>query len=558
AYFGKSARDLTLAESIFLAGIPQAPTRFNPWSHVDLANKRYARSLTRLEQLGVITCEDRQLLANAAPAVQRFAPPRLALHFVDAIVRRNPSLRGTIRTSLDLDLQTTAERLVREHLCALNRFDIAQAALVIVDNETGAVRAMVGSSDYLTNQINGAVQPRSCGSTLKPFAYLRALDRHLLTAASLLPDTPDAIRDEYADYDPQNYNHRYLGPVRMREALGCSLNVPAVYTLSRLGARETFFDLQKWGFDFARELNDYGAGFVLGNAEIQLVDLAGAYAGLARGGVAMRAKLLAAEHHSLNRLASSEATAIIADILCDNHAREKSFGARSPLAFEQRIAVKTGTSSGFRDAWTVGFNKEHTVAVWAGNFDGRPMRDTFAVRAAAPLWSAMMRELLRRGDHPLDPPRENAELVAREICADTGLLPSRFTRSTMSEWFLNGTQPTESSSDWFAADGRLILPNEYAAWCASSSNTIRAIVRSEARITNPAANAHYVFDAALPRTQQMIELTATLGEDARWFVNDAPLITQRDGRVFWQLSPGEWKIRASSRSGSAEETISVE
>lgn len=558
AYFGKSACDLTLAEAIFLAGIPQAPTRFNPWSHVDLANKRYARALARLEQLGVIGAQDRELLANAPPNVQRNTPPRLASHFVDTVVRQNPALRGTIRTTLDLDLQTSAERLVREHLATLNRYDIAQAALVILDNETGAVRAMVGSGDYLTNQINGATAARSCGSTLKPFMYLRALDRHLLTAASILPDTPDAIRDAYADYDPQNYNHRYLGPVRMREALACSLNVPAVYTLSRLGARETFFDLTKWGFNFRGNLDDYGAGFVLGNADIQLVDLAGAYAGLARGGVAMRTKCLTTAHHPISRLASAEATAIITDILCDNKAREKTFGAHSPLAFEERIAVKTGTSSGFRDAWTVGFDKEHTVAAWAGNFDGRPMRDTFAVRAAAPLWSAMMRELLKGGDHPFDPPPASDRLVRQEVCAETGLLRSRFTKSTITDWFLAGTEPTEDSSSSFTSDGKLILPNDYATWCRSASNMRGAIVRSEARITNPAPNAHYVFDSALPQSQQMIELSSTLGGEVRWFVNDAPQIARADGHVMWPVARGEWKIRAVSGDASAEETISVE
>jgi penicillin-binding protein 1C len=558
SYFGKSARDLTFAESIFLAGIPQAPTRFNPWTHVDLAQRRYLRSIARLEQLGIITPQDRQLLASGPPTVQRFSPRRLATHFVDAVVRQNPSLRGTVHTSLDLDLQIAAERLAHQHLDALNRFDIAQAALVILDNETGAVRAMVGSGDYALAQINGATRPRSAGSTLKPFVYLRALDRHLLTAASLLPDTPDAIRDEYGDYDPQNYNHRYLGPVRLREALACSLNVPAVYTLSQLGARQTFFDLQKWGFSFSRDLDEYGAGFVLGNADLKLVDLAGAYAGLARGGVAMPAKLLASEHHPLNRLASADATAIITDILCDNRAREKAFGARSPLAFDHRIAVKTGTSSGFRDAWTVGFNKEHTVAVWAGNFGGRPMRDTFAVRAAAPLWAAMMHELLARGDHPLDPPAESDGLVRREVCAETGLLPSRFARSTITEWFLRGTEPTVDSNDYFAKDGSLLLPGEYSRWCASRDNTIGAHVRSTARITNPAANSRYQIDPVLSRAQQRVELTSGLAGEVAWLVNGSPVLPQRDGRVFWQLAPGEWTIRAVSNAAIAEETISVE
>ncbi len=557
AYFGKSANELTLAEAIYLAGLPQAPTRLNPWTHPQDAARKYQRSLKRLAQLNVITGDEQALLQQSPPVVRRFDPPKLAPHFVDAVIAQHPGLRGTIRTTLDVDLQEKAERLVRTHVAALNRHDISQAAMVILDNDTGAVRAMVGSDNYAFSQINGARRPRSCGSTLKPFVYLRAIDERLLTAASLLPDTPDAIRDEYADYDPQNYNHRYLGPVRVREALGCSLNVPAVYTLSRLGARQTFFELQKWGFQFPRRLNDYGAGFILGNAEIRLVDLAGAYAGLARKGAAMRAKFLATEQFPVREVASAEATAIVTDILCDNRAREKTFGTHSPLAFEQRVAVKTGTSSGFRDAWTVGFNKQHTIAVWAGNFDGRPMRDTFAVRSATPLWSAMMHELLRR-DEPLDPPGLSERLVRREICAETGLLSVASQGSTMTELFLKGTEPTGNSADWFDGDGKLMLPNEYAVWCRSADNVQGAQVRPEPRITNPVANAHYEIDPALSRSQQAIELTATLGNNVKWFVNGDELLAHRDGRFFLPLTPGAWTLRAVSASGSAEETITVD
>jgi penicillin-binding protein 1C len=271
----------------------------------------------------------------------------------------------------------------------------------------------------------------------------------------------------------------------------------------------------------------------------------------------MRAKFLSAEHHPITRLASREATEIINDILCDNSAREKSFGAHSPLAFEERVAVKTGTSSGFRDAWTVGFNKEHTVAVWAGNFAGRPMRDTFAVRSATPLWAAMMHALLRR-DHPLDPPEENAKLVRREVCAETGLLPSARSAARVSELFLRGTEPKENSASWFSETGTLLLANEYANWCASANNTRGAQVRSEPRITNPVANARYEIDPVLPRSQQMIELSATIGNTPKWFVNGASLSPQPDGRFFWQLAPGKWKLRAVSSSGSTEETIFVE
>ncbi len=557
AYFGKSASDLTLSESIYLAGLPQAPSRFNPWRHGDRALRKYKRSIERLAQLHFLTPKQSHSLAANPPAIGHFAPPRLAQHFVNAVVAQHPHLRGAVRTSLDLDLQKKAEQLLDVHLATLNRYDITQAAVVIVENETGAVRAMVGSSDFARFQINGATEPRSCGSTLKPFVYLAAIDRRLLTAATLLPDTPDAVRDQYADYDPQNFNHRYLGPVRMREALACSLNVPAVYTLSQLGARPAFYLLQKWGFNFPRDLSDYGAGFILGNAEVRLVDLAGAYAGLARRGLAMGPKTLTTEHRPLTRLASREATEIITDILCDNGAREKSFGTNSPLAFEQRIAVKTGTSSGFRDAWTVGFNREHTVAVWAGNFDGRPMQDTLAVRAAAPLWSAVMHELLRR-DHPLPPPALSEALVQREVCAETGLLPSAQSRRTMREFFLKGTEPRASSARFFATDGRLLLPNEYAGWCASSWNTRGARVRPAALITSPPATAHYEIDDTLPRAQQMIELTGTLGREVIWRVNGTPQPPQKDGRFFWPLAPGEWKVCASGPEGTVEETIFVE
>jgi penicillin-binding protein 1C len=556
SYFGKPARDLTLSEAIFLAGLPQAPTRFNPWRHPEEANRKYARSLGRLADLGMIT-RDQQSLLTAPPKILRVDPPRFAPHFVDAVVARNPALRGTIRTTLDLDLQASVERLAHSHLSALNRHDITQAAVVVIENATGAIRAMVGSENYSVSQINGATLPRSCGSTLKPFVYLEAIDKRLFTAASLLPDTPDAIRNEYADYDPQNYSHRYFGPVRLRDALACSLNVPAVFVLSQLGARPAFYQLQKWSFNFPQGLDQYGAGFVLGNAETRLVDLAAAYAGLARGGTAMRAKFLASQHAPLTRVASTEATTIITDILCDNDARQKSFGLRSPLAFEERIAAKTGTSSAFRDTWTVGFNKEHTVAVWAGNFDGRPMRDTFAVRAASPLWAAIMQELLMR-DHPLDPPIEDDNLVRREICKATGLLPSRFSSATADELFLAGTEPDEDSANYFSNDGSLILPDAYARWCASRDNTIGAHVRSDFRITSPTANAHYQIDPVLPPSQQMVELTAACANGVEWFVNGKRVSPESDGRVFWQLAAGEWNVRAVSAGKLADAKIVVD
>ncbi|MGA3170880.1 MAG: penicillin-binding protein 1C [Chthoniobacteraceae bacterium] len=554
AYFGKSAAHLTLAEAIYLAGLPQSPTRFNPWTHPKEAAARYRRVLVQLAVTGIITPAQRDLLANP-PAILHVEPPHLAPHFVDAVLRENPGLRGTVRTTLDLDLQRTAEWAVRAHLASLNRADVTQAAMVIVENSTGAVRALVGSSDYALCEVNGALRPRSCGSTLKPFIYLEAIDRRIVTAATLLPDTPDAIRDAYADYDPQDFTRRCLGPVRMREALACSLNVPAVVTLSRIGAREAFFSLRQWGFNFERTFDDYGAGFILGNAGIRLVDLAAAYAGLERGGLALPARYIEARMAPVTRMSSPEAAGIITDILCDNEARRRAFGPASPLALKQRVAAKTGTSSGFRDAWTVGFDKEHTVAVWAGNFDGHPLGGLLAIRAAAPLWAATM-NLLLRTDHGLPP--APGTLVRRDVCSLTGLLPCAHSPGTVPELFLKGTEPLVDASGYFATDGTMLLPPEYAAWCATADNTIGARVRPEPRILSPYPGAHYVIDAVLPRDQQMVELTSTLPGGVRWFVNGREVEPQRDGRVFWKLEEGSFLIRAVSAMADLSEGIAVE
>jgi len=185
------------------------------------------------------------------------------------------------------------------------------------------------------------------------------------------------------------------------------------------------------------------------------------------------------------------------------------------------------------------------------------MRDTFAVRAATPLWATIMQELLRR-DHPLDSPLEDESLVRREICKMTGLLPSRFSAATGNELFLAGTEPHDDSANYFSNDGKLILPDAYTRWCASRDNTVGAHVRSDFRITSPPPNAHYQIDPVLAASQQMVELTAACANDVEWFVNGERVTPERDGRVFWQLAAGEWNVRAVTRDNFAEQNIVVE
>jgi penicillin-binding protein 1C len=569
AYFHKKPANLTPPEAIYLAGLPQAPTRFNPWRHPDAAAARYRRSLARLAMIG-FPAPAQMAGGLELPRVAAFEPPRrLAPHFVDTIRKTPTQFRGgVVRTTLDLDLQHFAEKTLQVHLARLASRHVNEGAIVILDTRTGAVCAMVGSHDYAaprSGQINGTTSHRSSGSTLKPFLYLRGIDQRQVTAATLLPDTPDAVRAEYIDYDPVNYDKRFWGPVRLREALANSLNVPAVVTLSRVGARNTFLALEDYGFNFARPFSEYGAGLILGNAEIRLLDLTAAFTVFAGEGLAVEPRLLAAAPVRHRFLAAPEAVAIVADILADNGARQKTFGPFSPLAFENhRIPCKSGTSSGFRDAWTVGVTRQHAVGVWMGNFDGRQMEEIAAASGPAPLWHDIVEHLLARGDSSVPPPAPNSRLIQRDVCSLTGFSPCTASPGAIQEWFLAGTEPSEDAARFFHTIGgvtRFVLPANYALWCASRQNYLRAGIAADARlrIVSPAPRATFLIDPHLPRAQQALQLVSS-GDPAdalNWTV-DGESVVPSSGRYFWPLREGTHIVEAESSLGRATTEFTVE
>lgn len=558
AYFGKAAADLNLSEAIYLAGLPQSPVRLNPWKNPDQALARYERNVRCLAAQGDLpTSVDAVKLAASPPRVGQNPPPAVARHFAALVedTRTESILRQTgagrpVSTTLDLDLQETVRRLARAHRTAMSGQGVGDLAVVVLENATGAVRAMVSVGPAEHAAFNAAIIPRSCGSTLKPFLYLAAIDRHLLTAASLLPDTPDAVPATYGDYDPQNFSHRYHGPVRVREALGNSMNVPAVVTLARMGARPTFAGLRAWGLNFPGTLTDYGAGFILGNAPVRLLDLAAAYAGLARGGAAWAARLTPQDSVEIRHPTSTEACTIITDILCDNDARRLSFGPASPLHLEQRTAVKTGTSSGFRDGWCVGFNGRHTVAVWAGNLDGRGMGELLSVHSAAPLWAAVMEALYASGDPAVPEPEESPVLRTLRVAAQSGQLP-RPGEKTIQEWFLTGTEPATNAADSYI-NGIWQLPDNYAEWCAGAFNHLGAKVRhDDLKILFPQDGAVFEFNPHLPAGQQTLLLQATTA-DCQWKLNGKPLETPQV-----MLTRGDWHLTATSGGKSTTTSFTV-
>lgn len=544
AYFGKPAVELEKAEAVFLAGLPQAPSRYNPWKNPEAAAARYRQVLQYMGD------GDADVPVLATRRLEQLAP-----HYCRNVLGQVEGRGGEIVTILNSDLQKEILRIVEKHTKRLRPSGVSQIAVVVIDHQTGAVRAWCGSSDWEgeNGQIDGVTTARSSGSTLKPFLYLRAIDEGLLTAASLVPDTPDAIRAEYADYDPRNYDERFWGPVRVREALANSLNVPAVHVLAKVGARDFHRYLNRSGIPLKRGLDEYGAGLILGNGEVRLLDLAAGFGAFANGGVYVAPRFTETDPVRHVAISSKAAAMMLTGMLSDNDARLKTFGLRSPLAFEGVcVPCKTGTSSGFHDAWTVGATGRHVVGVWMGNFDGRAMDEVASVTGPAPLWREIIDHLLP-GDGGVVHDPVGAGLVGREICALSGMLWCRDSPAKSMEWFLPGSEPTEDASEFFQG-GKVVLPPEYALWCRSGHNYLGAEVSTGGalKIIQPMDGSVFLIDGNLSPERQEIEFIAVGGEEIIWEIDG-----ERFEGGFWRLKAGKYHAKAFSGGQVAESSFEV-
>ena len=397
AYFGKHARDLTLAEAALLAGLVQAPSRLRPDRHPDRARRRRDHVLDRMRECGFVDAR-REAFAKRTPVrTARGAHAFGAPHFA-RMVRGMVPERETLRTALDSAIQWAAEQALRERVAALRPAGVTNGAVVVIENATGAVRAMVGSCDFFSEedngQVNGALAPRSPGSALKPFIYALAFETGEAMPATVLADVPTA----FAGYVPANYDRRYHGPVPARDALAYSLNVPAVALLNRIGVREAHAFLRAAGITtLNRDADHYGLALVLGSAEVNLLELTNAYAALARLGVWRPWRVLEAPSPPPGRRVLSPGAAwLVADVLRDR----KRLGGTSLWRHKKSalpMAWKTGTSYGHRDAWTVAYTPHYTVGVWLGNFNGKPARALVGMTAAAPVAARILDQISRPG-----------------------------------------------------------------------------------------------------------------------------------------------------------------
>ncbi len=512
-YFGKPPNDLSLAECAFLAGLPQAPSRLNPRRHLDRARKRQRWVLERMKRAGLVaTPEWNRALAEPIRLAPR-SPSFDAPHFVDLVRQERPLRPGReAATTLDLPLTNFCERALRHHLQKLRGKHVGNGAVVVIENRTGNVIALVGSEDYFApaaGQVNGAWAARSAGSALKPFTYLLAFENGA-TPASVVADVPVAFATPTGLYRPENYNHFCYGPVRLRVALANSLNIPAVKVLASVGGAAP---LQKLLRDCGlttlnRPAAKYGLGLTIGNASVRLLELVNAYAALARLGEFQPYRLLQDEPAPpRRRIGEAGACYLLADILHDNAARSLTFGTDSWLRFDFPVAVKTGTSSSFRDNWALAFTPEFTAGVWVGNFDGTAMRDVSGVSGAAPVLHEVVEHLHREFGTSWYP--QPANVVERFVSPLTGKRVAETKPGVVREKFLAGRLPPLESPDDYDEQGRVRLGAEYRDWLASSQNEslgkFAPVRRPETalRVVSPLPGSIYYLDPDLPQSDRL-------------------------------------------------------
>ena len=456
AYFDKPPASLSLGEASLLAGVVRGPSYYDLEKHASVADARRKIVLSRMVVANVID-EDRAKIAEEEPIVlQQRAPAFGALHFVRALLAGRlgvlpDAAGGSITTTLDVDLQRAAEIATQRVIGSLGNKHVTAASVVVLDNATGDVLAYVGSPDFFdesrAGQNDGVLSMRQPGSTLKPFVYELAMERLGMTPATILPDIELHLATPHGDFSPHDYDESFHGPVRMRDALANSLNIPAVYVADQLGPASLLERLHTLGFTLDKSADEYGAALALGDGEVTLLELAGAYATLARGG--LKKPIRAALSVDVAGVVSPTDTGIearvlpeldaarITDVLKDPKARAASFGEGSVLEFTFDAAGKTGTSKGYRDNWAVGYTRALTVAAWVGNFDGSAMDHVSGITGAGPLFHDVM-EAAMAAREKLPLPIAQADfggLERVEICPLSGARVTPACPSHVFEWF---------------------------------------------------------------------------------------------------------------------------
>ncbi len=471
-YFDKSARDVNLAESALLAGLPQAPGRYDPFTNFELTKRRQENVLDVMVYNNFITRDE----AEKAKAERlHFTPPDRGVatqlyphwgNYIRSLLEERFGARDalsaglTVYTTLDSDLQDFAEAAVRNHIADLAAQGATNAALVALDPKTGEILAMVGSPDFynasIDGQVNATIAERQPGSSIKPIVYLASFIKGF-SPATVVVDAPLAIAESSGRiWQPKNFDNRFRGPVTLRRALGNSLNIPAVKVLQYAGLPEAVALAKKMGMTSLRDPSAYGLSFTLGGGEVRLLELASAYGVLANNGLktpsfaiskVINADGRVIEEHqtTAERITDPRFAFLVTDILSDNSARLETFGANSPLRLSgnRPAAAKTGSTDDYRDSWTVGYTPSLVTGVWVGRADNQPMRLVLGSSGAGKIWNTFMERAL--ADTPIEAFPTPASVVRNTVCAATGRPPTDECERTVTDWFVQDRSPRAQS-----------------------------------------------------------------------------------------------------------------
>lgn len=605
AYFGKHARDLDLAESALLAGLPQAPALYNPLENLEAAQERQAVVLNLMVKHGYIDADTAQLAQKEQLDFAAASFPIRAPHFVMLVRHQLERELGLARleagglnvyTTLDVALTDTARDVIRYHLallavcqyeaeCPPGGRNVRNAALVALDPWTGEVVALVGSPDYFSVRIDGAVNGatalRQPGSSIKPLAYAAAFERGDITPATMMLDVRTAfVTREGEPYIPLNYDLAFHGPVRLREALASSYNLIAVKVLDAIGV-ETFTAMaRRLGITTFDDTDKFGLALALGGGEVRLLELTAAYAAFANGGYAVQpvvirrveeaggAVLWETTSGKGERVLDARVAYLITDILSDDQARIPTFGEGSVLNLTRPAAVKTGTTTQFRDNWTVGYTPDLVVGVWVGNADNETMKDVNGVTGAAPIWHDVMEAALK--GRPIQDFSRPEGLVDVEICALSGQLPGADCPHRVTETFIAGTEPTTTCTMHRRIDGTVytVLPPEAQGWARehhlpqppTPSRQPAALV-SFLRLTSPDVGTVYRIDPAQPRDTQKIVIAAEASgalAQVTLLLDGSPLaqFTAPPYTHLWRLEPGAHTFMAVGVTADGDQVSS--
>ncbi|GAB4299859.1 MAG: penicillin-binding protein 1C [Myxococcota bacterium] len=560
-YFGKDARELSLGEAALLAAIPNAPSKMRPDRFPQNALRAKDKLLNILHNRGDIGEKEFKDALAEPLLLDRKQMPFLAPHITTILKNRYPESKRIVST-IDIQTQSVVEKILKRHVESLRAKGISQASVVVIDNLTAEALALVGSYEFFekehSGQVNGFIAPRSPGSTLKPFVYALALDRGLLSPSSMLADIPIS----YGAYSPENFDAKFRGVVSLETALKLSLNIPAVNTLASLGKEGLYPFLKRAGVStLVNPESDYGLAMVLGGCEMNLLELTNLYSIFSRGGKFIPYKLVKGEEGEERQLLSPATAYIITEILADLRRPDMpncwQFAPNIP-----KVAWKTGTSYGHKDAWSVGYNRRYSVGVWVGNFSGRGSPELLGSEAGAPLLFEIFNALPDvNAEDWFEPPDGVGE---REVCGVSGMAKGEHCPVGVRAYYIKEVSPTKTCDMHIALDidertgnslcsrcreGKEhhketfeIWGGDVAVWLKKNGYPVREIPphNPDCRaplsggapvIKSPQPDCEYFIREGTPLEYQKIKLAASVGNDVEklfWFI---------DGELFFAGSP---------------------